>query len=95
MLARGGQRDEALRIRETLIEQARRGEGGAFEIAVVCAGLGDDNQAFDWLNRSIGDRSLVGTPGTPALAIVGPLFEDLHRDPRFERLRGRLGLQKL
>nr|MBA3969599.1 tetratricopeptide repeat protein [Gemmatimonadota bacterium] len=95
VLARAGQREEALRIRATLLERWRRGAGDAFDLAVVDAGLGDRDQAFVWLERSIADRSLIGSPGHPGhLLIMGPLFDDLRRDPRFERLRERLGLQK-
>ncbi|MDQ4045313.1 MAG: hypothetical protein M3173_07685, partial [Chloroflexota bacterium] len=95
MLARAGQREEALRIHATLLERWRRGNGGAFPVALVYAGLGDLDQAFAWLDRSIADRSLNGSPGDPThLMLMGPLFEDLRRDPRFARLRERLGLQK-
>ncbi len=79
----------------TLLERWRRGAGGAYHVALLYAGLGNRDQTFAWLDRSIADRSLVGTPGIPLnLMIVGPLFEDLHFDPRFEHLRERLGLQK-
>jgi serine/threonine-protein kinase len=95
MLARGGERADALRIGVTLFERWRRGESIAFALALVHAGLGDFDQAFTWLDRSITDRSLHGGPGNPAhLLIVSPLLEDLRRDPRFERVRERLGLQK-
>ena len=93
-LARGGEREEARRIAARFLEQWQSGRGVSFEIALVHAGLGDFDQAFVWLERSLIDRSLVGAPGTPVhLLIVSPLLEDLRRDPRFERLRGRLGLQ--
>jgi TolB-like protein/DNA-binding SARP family transcriptional activator/Flp pilus assembly protein TadD len=95
MLARAGQKEEALRIHAALLQRWRRRHGGAYQVALVYAGFDDRDQTFAWLDRSIADRSLVGTPGiTPNFMIVGPLFEDLRRDPRFERLRGRLGLQK-
>ena len=94
MLARDGQREEARRIGATLLEQWRSHGGVSFELAVVHVGLGDFDQAFMWLGRSLADRSLNGGPGNPAhLLIISPLWEDLRRDPRFERLRGPLGLQ--
>jgi DNA-binding SARP family transcriptional activator/TolB-like protein len=93
--ARAGQKEEALRIHATLLARSRRGDGGAFPVALVYAGLGDLDQAFAWLDRSIDDRSLSGGTGDPApLMLVSPLLEDLRRDPRFEPLRERLGLQK-
>jgi len=61
---------------------------GAFHIAVVHAGLGDRDRAFEWLNRSFDDFSL-------AYYVMLPMFDDLHADPRFERLERRLRLQDL
>jgi serine/threonine-protein kinase len=87
-LARAGQREEARRILADLLARRSRTGSGAFEVAVVYAGLGDVDQAFTWLDRSIGDLSLKAH-------IMEPTFEDLQSDPRFERLRTRLGLQKL
>jgi serine/threonine-protein kinase len=89
VLARSGQRDEALRIQTTLLERWRRGESGAIENVIVAAGLGELDQAFDWLNRSIDDTSV----GASAVMIMGPMFEDLRRDPRFNQFRERLGIQ--
>lgn len=87
MLARAGRRDEALRIQATLLDQWRRGEDRAFEIAVVYTGLGDFDQAFAWLDKSIDD------PGVGYSTIMDPIFDDLRSDPRFERYKKRLGLQ--
>jgi tetratricopeptide (TPR) repeat protein len=87
-LARAGQREEANRILAQLIARQERTGGGAFEVAVVHAGLGDFDQAFAWLDRSVEDQSLDEQIMTPA-------FEDLREDPRFERLARRLGLQNL
>jgi tetratricopeptide (TPR) repeat protein len=87
-LARAGQREEARRILADLLARRQRTRGGAFEIAVVYAGLRDFDRAFDWLDRSVDDFSLK-------VYVMDPTFEDLHRDPRFEHLSDRLGLQKL
>jgi tetratricopeptide (TPR) repeat protein len=84
-LARAGQRDEAERILTDLDARRERTGAGTFEVAVVHAGLGDLDQAFERLDASIDDYSLKPE-------IMSPLFEDLHRDPRFRRLSDRLGL---
>jgi tetratricopeptide (TPR) repeat protein len=95
ILARAGQRDEALRIRATVLESWRRGDGGGFEVALVYAGLGDLDETVTWLERAITDGSLTGLASNPAhLMIMGPLLEDVRRHPGFERVRGRLGVQK-
>jgi len=87
-LARAGQREEASRILAALLALQQKGEVGAFEVAVVYAGLDEHDQAFAWLDRAVEDQSL-------RVQIVQPTFEDLHGDPRFARLKVRLGLQKL
>jgi hypothetical protein len=95
LLARSGKREDALRVERTLLEQERLGRAVAFEVALVNAGLSNFDKAIDWLERGIADRSLIAGPGLPTtVAIMGPLFEDLRRQPRFERLRSRMGLQK-
>jgi TolB-like protein len=87
VLARAGQRDEATRILADLLARREKTGVGAFQVAMVYAGLGDFDQAFAWLDKSVDDYSISS-------GIMGPTYEDLHGDPRFERLRKRLGLQK-
>lgn len=90
MLARAGQREQALRVRSTVLDRWRRGKSRAFNLVVVNAGLGDFDRAFAWLERSIKDRSVM----RPNLHLMEPIFEDLRGDPRFQRLREQLGLRK-
>jgi hypothetical protein len=85
LFGRAGERDSAIAIRDTLLARYQRTRSNAFSVALVYAGLGDDGLAFDWLEKSIADRSL-------GYIIMEPLFEDLRRDPRFTRLRERLSL---
>ena len=60
----------------------------SFDTATLYVGLGDDDLAFAWLNRSVGDQTLRDD-------VMGPLFARLRPDPRFNQLRQRIGLQKL
>ena len=87
MLARSGQRDEANMILGDLLARNERTRGGAFQVAMVHAGFGHLDQTFAWLDKSIDDQSISSM-------IMGPTFEDLRRDPRFDMLRERLGLRK-
>lgn len=87
MLAKAGQRDEAKRLLADLLARSERTGVGAFQVAIVHAGLGDRDQAFAWLDKSVDDRSIGSV-------IMAPVFEDLRRDPRFQKLNGRLGLPK-
>jgi len=82
-LARSGQREDALAVLADVTSHWQRSKQGAFEVALVDAGLGNRDQAFEWLNRSVDDLSLSEN-------IMLPVFADLRADPRFERLRGRL-----
>ncbi|HEV7389679.1 MAG TPA: BTAD domain-containing putative transcriptional regulator [Gemmatimonadaceae bacterium] len=82
-LAHSGQRREALAVLADVTAHWQRSKQGAFEVAVVNAGLGNRDQAFEWLNRSVDDLSLSEN-------IMLPMFGDLRGDPRFERLRSRL-----
>jgi hypothetical protein len=85
-LARSGRAAEARRIQSELLARWQSTRRGAYEIAVVTAGLGDDDQAFEWLDRAVDDLSLYGY-------IMYPLFKELQADPRFAQFRERLGAQ--
>jgi serine/threonine-protein kinase len=84
-LARAGRRDEATVVLSDLLA-GRRYSHGAFGVAVVYTGLRDYDQAFAWLDKAVDENRVTRD-------IMLPVFEDLHRDPRFERLRSRLRLQ--
>lgn len=59
MLGKTGQRGEANRILADLKARRERTGVGAFHIAIVYAGLGDLDETFAWLDKSIDDRSIV------------------------------------
>lgn len=85
-LARTGQRAEALVTVEEFKNRWKRSCDGAFLIAVVYAGLGDRDRAFEWLNQSVDDASFV-----PQLTLA--VLDDLKADPRYSQFRRRVGLQ--
>jgi eukaryotic-like serine/threonine-protein kinase len=87
LLARAGRREQALEVREILLDQVQTGTRGAFDMVVIEAGLENFDEAFAWLERSIEDRSIEDS------SIMEPIFNELRRDPRFERIRPRLGIQ--
>jgi serine/threonine-protein kinase len=86
MLARAGQPEEARRILADRLARREQTGVGAFQVAMVYTGLGDLDNAFAWLDKSVDDLSISSM-------IMGPTFDELHGDSRFELLRGRLGLQ--
>jgi tetratricopeptide (TPR) repeat protein len=82
--ARTGASDSAKGILRQLLPVAAD-SGCAFEVAEIYIGLGDLDQGFFWLQRSVDDFSILPT-------ISGPLFAEVRRDGRFEHLRRRLRL---
>jgi adenylate cyclase len=90
MLGRAGRRDEAMEVLDTLIDRWQRRHQGADRVAMVYAGLGDRDAAFSWLDRGFDDGSLVLNPWFGE--IMEPIFAELRRDPRFQRVRRRLEL---
>jgi DNA-binding SARP family transcriptional activator/TolB-like protein len=86
-LARSGDTVAARAIRDGLLQRWRTSGRGAADLALVTAGLGDLDQAFVWLDRSVDDLSLGATT-------LFPVFDELRADPRYDRFLARLGAQK-
>ncbi len=82
-----GKRTEALKVLEDLNEQSKRRHVSAFLIAVVYIGLGEKNQALDWLEKAREEHN----NSLPFLN-VDPLFDSLRSDARFQDLLRRIGL---
>jgi serine/threonine protein kinase/Tfp pilus assembly protein PilF len=85
--AMSGQTTDALRELERLKEQAKLRYVSPYQLAIICAGLGDRDQAFLWLDRAYEERDawLTGIK-------VDPLLDALRPDPRFNELERRLKL---
>jgi DNA-binding SARP family transcriptional activator len=84
-LVRAGFRSDAKRVLTGLLAEEAAGRATCYDIAEVYIALGDYDRAFVWLDRSFDDYSLGS-------GIMGPLFARFRADPRFERVRQRLGL---
>ncbi len=87
-LALSGRKQEAREVIAKLTEQAKLSYVPPYDIAIVYAGLGDKDRAFDWLQKAYQDRSafLVHVRWDPRLA-------NLRSDPRFADLLRRMNLQ--
>lgn len=90
VFAIAGRRVEAAEIANELAERYRRNEdetaGGA---ASIYAGLGENDQAFEWL-----ERSRQRYESWVAYVDVDPKFASLHGDPRFAKLLEKVGLAR-
>jgi TolB-like protein len=84
-LPRLGRRDEAVGLLGQLRRLAQQGVAPARSVAFAHAGLGDMDQAFEWLERGFEERD-------PALLglRVSPPFELLSHHPRFDALVERV-----
>ena len=85
--AASGQRDEAMKLLDQLNQISKQRFVYAYGFALVYAGLGEKDHAFQWLERSYQNRE----PRITRLK-VDPLFDNLHSDPRFAELVRRIGL---
>jgi serine/threonine protein kinase/Tfp pilus assembly protein PilF len=86
--AQAGQEAEARRVLRALRERISRGEYVApTELAVIHIGLGEREQALDWLERHEADR------GARIFLKVDPIFDSVRSDRRFTRILRRLGLE--
>ncbi len=86
-LAAAGRRDEAGRLLDELKEMAKSKPFSPYNMAVICAGLKDNDSAFEWLEMARLNRS-----SPMAFINIEPFFDELRADPRFADLLERMGL---
>jgi DNA-binding SARP family transcriptional activator len=86
-LVRSGARADAMRVLTGMLADESAGRATSFDIVEAYIALGDYDRAFVWLDRSFDDYSLGS-------AIMGPLFAQFRADPRFDRVRQRLGIAR-
>ena len=82
-----GQRSEAVKILDDLKERSKQTYVQPMWIAGIYIGLGQKDQAFEWLQKAYDDRS-----GWLVYLKVDPVFNPLRSDPRFADLMQRVGL---
>ena len=84
-----GRTEDALEMLRELEEQATTRYVSPIEFAIIHAGLGETDLAFEWIERSLeeGDATLLWRLFTPGLAELRP-------DPRFAELMRKLGLRE-
>jgi DNA-binding SARP family transcriptional activator len=84
LLAKAGDREEALGILNALDERRRIGSGGAFPVAVVHAGLGNRDEALTTLRQALDDRSLQATHHH--FTALRPVLDALAADARLGQI---------
>jgi serine/threonine protein kinase/TolB-like protein/Tfp pilus assembly protein PilF len=83
-----GRRADALRVLDRLNELSQRKYVPPFSRALVYTGLGDKDQAIEWLEKAYEERS----PYLLYMSFAHPVWDPLRSDPRFQELVRRMGL---
>ena len=88
--AHAGRRTDALRLLEELKRRQQAGYVPTAAFVNAYLGLGDDAQAFTWLERAYQEQSDI----LQHLKVL-PFFDPVRNDPRFIDLVHRVGLDQL
>jgi serine/threonine protein kinase/Tfp pilus assembly protein PilF len=83
--ARSGKQAEAQKVLSELSGMSKLGYVSPYDLAILYAGLGDKERAFEQLNKAYEDRA-----GYIIMLRVEPLFDSLRSDPRFAELVSRM-----
>ncbi len=84
---RSGREDDARDIALELANERSEGRLVGYAIAMVHLGLGDADQAFEWLETAYEEKD-----GRVLLISASPIWDSLREDPRFASLLARMGL---
>jgi TolB-like protein/Tfp pilus assembly protein PilF len=87
--AHAGRRAEALRLLDELKRRQQKGYVPTAAFVNAYLGLGDNEQAFAWLERAYKEHSMI-----LQYIKVHPFFDPLRGDPRFADLVRRVGLDQ-
>jgi Flp pilus assembly protein TadD len=86
--ALSGNSVSARNIMKSLNDRSRYGFVPAFSMALISEGLGERQNALDWLSKSFDERSAY-----MVYAKTDPLLDHIRPDPQFRSLVDRIGLQ--
>ena len=86
-LARSGKRDEAVKLLGELKQEATQGYVQGYTLALIYIGLGDKEEALNWLEKQMSGRS-----ETANAYAVAPELDVLRAEPRFKAMLKRMNL---
>jgi len=87
LLATLGRISEAQQILRRLLAMSKERYVSAYFIAEIYAGLGDNDRAFEWLEKAYEERAIL------MISLQSnPKWDSLRTDPRFKTLVRRVGL---
>jgi tetratricopeptide (TPR) repeat protein len=82
-----GRRVEAQKVLQELQGLSKQRYVSPYHIAMVYAGLGEQDKTFEWLEKAYADRE-----GRLTILKFAPEFDSLRSDPRYADLMRRIGL---
>jgi TolB-like protein len=88
LYASNGDRARGRAIYEELVARSKAAYVPAYDVALVCVGMGWTDQAFDWLGKALDERS-----GWLTYLNVEPRLDTVRSDPRFNELLQRVRLR--
>lgn len=86
-LALAGRTEEARTELQRLEALSKREYVSAYDLASICAALGDNDGAYAWLDRAIVERSSLLTT-----LRADPVMDGLHKDPRYVDFENKIGI---
>lgn len=86
-LARAGKTSEARQILNDLVRVSHVKYVSPVHLAIICAGLGDNEAALSWLEKAYDQRN-----STLSGIMMEPQLRTLRGDPRFKELLEKIGL---
>jgi DNA-binding winged helix-turn-helix (wHTH) protein/tetratricopeptide (TPR) repeat protein len=87
--AKANRKEEATRILAELNELSKQRYVSSYERAAISVALGDERQAFQWLEKAFEEHSFH-----MVYLKVWPQFSAIRSNPRFQQLVQRLGLSR-
>ena len=91
LCAVAGKRKEAKRVLEAMQKQRNERYASAYNVALIYAGLSENDLAFEWLGKAYEDHDDDLAWGLSS----DPRLDPLRNDPRFDELMNRVGLAHL
>jgi len=86
-LAKSGKRDEALKLLGELKLAANKGYVQNWAFALAYIGIGDKEEALNWLEKGMTDRSEYAS-----YFAISPELDELRDEPRFKAMLKRMNL---
>jgi len=86
-LAKSGKRDEAMKLLNDLRQESARGYVQSYDFALIYIGLGDKEEALNYLEKHVSSRAETANSYS-----VAPELDDLRSEPRFKAMLKRMNL---